>query len=277
MIQLAHDIVPRPELFAVTADGRFLFVAGHWNKSFGVICTDGSLKGVQQIMRKHDDIVTCLTLNESKSILVTGSRDTTLMVWNVEYPNNNTGCRVNRRARHVLFGHEEEVTCVAVSNDYDVVVSGSKGGTVLIHSLRDGRLVRSIHVADAASKSLLPSLDVTGRILSSPSASRSRSASHTPSSVNPDDTSLIFSGVHPSISDSLVDADDGLLSPQTAAAEDDVPADSRQQQQQQQPPFASDNPGRGQNNFGRSIAHVLITAEGSIIVNSVRKTQTVVQ
>ena len=46
--------------------------------------------------------------------------------------------------RHVLSGHDDAITCVAVSVELDLVVSGSKDCSCIIHSLRHGRYVRSI-------------------------------------------------------------------------------------------------------------------------------------
>lgn len=49
---------------------------------------------------------------------------------------------------HVLHGHDDEVTSVAASSELDVVVSGSRDGTVMLHSLRTGRYTRTISPPD---------------------------------------------------------------------------------------------------------------------------------
>lgn len=46
---------------------------------------------------------------------------------------------------HVCFGHQAPITCISVSSDLDVVVSGSQDGTICVHSLRRGRYLRKIH------------------------------------------------------------------------------------------------------------------------------------
>jgi WD40 repeat protein len=43
-----------------------------------------------------------------------------------------------------LFGHDDAVTCVAASADLDLVASGGADGAILLHSLRRGRLVRTV-------------------------------------------------------------------------------------------------------------------------------------
>ena len=45
---------------------------------------------------------------------------------------------------HVLWGHQTAVTCVDLSSDLDIVVSGSLGGRICVHTLRRGEFVRSI-------------------------------------------------------------------------------------------------------------------------------------
>ena len=45
---------------------------------------------------------------------------------------------------HILYGHDDCVTCVAANAQLDIVVSGSDDGTVMVHSLRKGEYIRSI-------------------------------------------------------------------------------------------------------------------------------------
>jgi WD40 repeat protein len=52
------------------------------------------------------------------------------------------------RRSHVLCGHDAPVTCVAVSTDLDVVVSGASDGTILVHTARQGRFIRKIRPFD---------------------------------------------------------------------------------------------------------------------------------
>jgi len=43
-----------------------------------------------------------------------------------------------------LRGHDDEITCAALSVDLDICVSGSKDATVVIHTLQHGKYIRSI-------------------------------------------------------------------------------------------------------------------------------------
>lgn len=91
------------------------------------------------------------------SILATGSYDTTVMVWEVvrgrapEKRARNTSTEMPRKDYviaetpfHILCGHDDIITCLYVSSELDIVISGSKDGTCVFHTLRKGRYVRSL-------------------------------------------------------------------------------------------------------------------------------------
>lgn len=50
-----------------------------------------------------------------------------------------------------LYGHDDAVVSVAVQPEWDVVVSGSRDGSVMVHSLRHGRYLRSLYRGPATS------------------------------------------------------------------------------------------------------------------------------
>ncbi|KAH3755963.1 beach protein [Pelomyxa schiedti] len=135
----AHDVHPSPALFAVTSDGKHIISCGHWDNSFKVTQVDNSHQ-IQSI-RKHEDIVTCLALVQDGLTLVTGSKDTCLMVWEIAYRSGNSGLQIYENPRHILCGHNDEVMCLDVNFELDVVVSGSKDGTCILHTLRKGKYI----------------------------------------------------------------------------------------------------------------------------------------
>lgn len=126
----------------------------------------------------HIAPVTCLALSPDSNYLVTGSRDTTVILWRIHQtvsshkknaqeppPTTPTTPRsplsgstsslseTNRRRvegpMHVMRGHLGEVTCCSVSPDLGLVASSSNATGVLLHSLRTGRLIRKLDVAEA--------------------------------------------------------------------------------------------------------------------------------
>jgi WD40 repeat protein len=63
-------------------------------------------------------------LAEDGKTLVTGSRDTTVIAW--ELIPRGSELSVRQETRRIFYGHDEEVTSVAVNIEHDMVLSGSK-------------------------------------------------------------------------------------------------------------------------------------------------------
>jgi WD40 repeat protein len=144
----ANTVVPRvqdehitAQQFAFLPECRWLFTCGHWDHSCRI--TSVETGNLIQSMREHRDVITCLALAKDfgQKWLVTGSRDCTLMVWEVfterEVP-------LKSQPQYVLYGHDDSISCVAINVELDIVISGSEDGTVIIHNLRDGTYVRTI-------------------------------------------------------------------------------------------------------------------------------------
>lgn len=134
-----------------------------------------SLDGAKTLETAHGHCasVTCLGLSPDSSYLVTGSRDTTVLLWRIHRAftsqsssilnpqagvstanspsssNSSTLAEKSRRRRiegpiFVLRGHQSEILCCCVSSDLGLVVSCSHSSDVLLHSIRTGRLVRRL-------------------------------------------------------------------------------------------------------------------------------------
>lgn len=126
----------------------------------------------------HIAPVTCLALSPDSNYLVTGSRDTTVILWRIHQTGSShkknaqepppttpttprsplsgstSSLSETKRRRvegpmHVMRGHLGEVTCCSVSPDLGLVASSSNATGVLLHSLRTGRLIRSLDVDEA--------------------------------------------------------------------------------------------------------------------------------
>lgn len=91
------------------------------------------------------------------SILATGSYDTTVMVWEIlrfrgsEKRSRNSRTEIPWKDSivadtpfHILCGHDDIVTCLYASTELDLVISGSKDGTCVSHTLKEGRYIRSL-------------------------------------------------------------------------------------------------------------------------------------
>ncbi|KAJ3168830.1 Neurobeachin-like protein 1 [Geranomyces variabilis] len=195
--QLGATVHPHDQLYAMSRDGKFLVAGGCWDGSFRVFNLDSATSAAHvahahhhihhhshgsqtqaglgpktvDIVYGHRDIVTCLAISEDNTILVTGSRDTTVMAWDLDFSSaaaatsgsgsNSTGggagsgnigggsgnravTAVARNTRKVFCGHDQGVTDVAIDTEHGLVVSGSSDGTVILHTYHDARYLRTV-------------------------------------------------------------------------------------------------------------------------------------
>ena len=71
------------------------------------------------------DVITCVSLDDDGHHLITGSRDTTCRLWGITHQ-GGVAQEVIRTPLQTLYGHDQRVTCVAMSWELDMVVSGSQ-------------------------------------------------------------------------------------------------------------------------------------------------------
>ncbi|XP_012928022.1 neurobeachin-like protein 2 isoform X3 [Heterocephalus glaber] len=135
------------QALAVAPDGKLLFSGGHWDGSLRVTALPRG-KLLNQLSR-HLDVVTCLALDTCGIYLISGSRDTTCMVWRL-LQQGGLSAGLAPKPVQVLYGHEAAVSCVAISTELDMAVSGSEDGTVIIHTVRRGQFVAALRPPGAA-------------------------------------------------------------------------------------------------------------------------------
>uniref|UniRef100_A0A5B7ADS9 BEACH domain-containing protein C2 n=1 Tax=Davidia involucrata TaxID=16924 RepID=A0A5B7ADS9_DAVIN len=163
-------------VISITRD-KEIIVGGHVDNSVRLISSDGAK--TLETARGHCAPVTCLALSPDSNYLVTGSRDTTVLLWRIHRASTSRSSRVSnpsagsgtptsissnttaniladksRRRRiegpiHVLRGHLGEIICCCVSSDLGIVVSCSNSSDVLLHSIRRGRLIRRLGGVEA--------------------------------------------------------------------------------------------------------------------------------
>ena len=143
----------------------FLVSCGYWDNTIKVHCTD-TWKLESSDNGGHRGVIRCLAMGADGGMLVTGGEDCTCRVWVLDHPEmaavlsdgyiqTALGRRPNENqvltCCHVLVGHESPITCVALSSELDIAVSGSIGGKICIHKLRTGEFVRSFHPSTTTS------------------------------------------------------------------------------------------------------------------------------
>ncbi|KAJ3424493.1 beige/beach-related [Anaeramoeba flamelloides] len=154
-MSLSSEIKNFSNAFDFSSDGRLFFSCGHFDNSFKItdIVNFSTLKKIIY----HKDIVTCLKFKNN--ILLTASKDTTAIIWNCLQ--KNEGSIIKLEIIHILNGHDDEITCCDFNIDLDLVVTGSKDGTLILHSLLTGQYIRSIN----SGVTLLLTLTNDGEIL----------------------------------------------------------------------------------------------------------------
>ncbi|KAK8587933.1 hypothetical protein V6N13_086892 [Hibiscus sabdariffa] len=168
-LAFASSGIRNSSIVSITCD-KEIITGGHADNSIKLLSSDGA-KTIETALG-HCAPVTCLALSPDSNYLVTGSRDTTVILWRIHRafssrssstseptagtstPTStssgtlaNTLADKNRKHRiegpiHVLRGHQSEILCCCVSSDLGVAVSCSRSSDVLLHSIKRGRLMR---------------------------------------------------------------------------------------------------------------------------------------
>ncbi|XP_058520854.1 neurobeachin-like protein 1 isoform X1 [Ochotona princeps] len=147
------------KLFVVSHDAKLLFSAGHWDNSIQVMSlTKGKI--ISHNIR-HMDIVTCLATDYCGIHLISGSRDTTCMIWQITQQ-GGVPVGLASKPSQILYGHTDEVLSVGISTELDMAVSGSRDGTVIVHTIQKGQYLRTLRPPCESSLLLtIPSLAVS--------------------------------------------------------------------------------------------------------------------
>lgn len=91
---------------------------------------------------EHEDLhqkpISCLAVAKNGAFFATGSDDTSVRVWQVTKLNNQ------RHVSHVctLVGHAASVTCIDISTEFSIVVSGGADSVVCVWDYRLKRMLR---------------------------------------------------------------------------------------------------------------------------------------
>jgi WD40 repeat protein len=143
MSPFCYDTKISSRSFACSTDGSMLISCCHWDNMFKFVNTDTGK--ILNTYGGHDDVVTCLAVSEDGKVLVTGAKCSTIIAWDiVTDASGNAGVMYPPRAS--FYGHDDQVTCLAVNVEYDIVVSGSQDGTCIVHSLRNSEYIRTVHL-----------------------------------------------------------------------------------------------------------------------------------
>jgi len=101
------------------------------------------------VLKGHAGWVTCIATSENPDMLISGSRDKSITIWNLTR-NSEQGYGVPRRS---LTGHDHFVQDVVISSDGQFGLSGSWDGTLRLWDLNSGVTTRRFvgHTKDVLS------------------------------------------------------------------------------------------------------------------------------
>eukprot|EP00190_Bangiopsis_sp_CCMP1999_P002376 CAMPEP_0198731752 /NCGR_PEP_ID=MMETSP1475-20131203/31913_1 /TAXON_ID= ORGANISM="Unidentified sp., Strain CCMP1999" /NCGR_SAMPLE_ID=MMETSP1475 /ASSEMBLY_ACC=CAM_ASM_001111 /LENGTH=739 /DNA_ID=CAMNT_0044494757 /DNA_START=90 /DNA_END=2309 /DNA_ORIENTATION=- len=139
--------------FVLTTDAKTIISVGHWDGS--IRCQSVIDPGrPKQIVRRHRRVVSCVAMSANGEMLVTGSRDSSIFLWDLLHGSESEKI-IDDEPRYALRGHMSSVTCVAISSEVGVVVSANEKGICMMHSIRDGRVMRVLERRIQCSRALL--------------------------------------------------------------------------------------------------------------------------
>lgn len=86
----------------------------------------------------HTAEITCFaTSPKGGNIIVTGSRDFSLKIWQID----------KGFLTQILVGHENVVTCCCISFDERLVVSGARDEKMIVWNVQNGEMVCSVNTS----------------------------------------------------------------------------------------------------------------------------------
>ena len=134
-----------------------LLVSGaHWDHSLCVSLAYAS-GGTRHRLRYHSDVVTSVAVSKDGKWLMSGSLDSTALLWSLgegglasTTPSNAKAPTMGLHPTHVLRGHSAAVLSVALSSAMRLAASGSRDGSTVLYTLRDGKRTRVLREPGAA-------------------------------------------------------------------------------------------------------------------------------
>jgi hypothetical protein len=134
-----------------------LLVSGaHWDHSLCISLAHSS-GGTRHRLRYHSDVVTSVAVSKDGKWLMSGSLDSTALLWSLgegglasTTPSNAKAPTMGLHPTHVLRGHSAAVLSVALSSAMRLAASGSRDGSTVLYTLRDGKRTRVLREPGAA-------------------------------------------------------------------------------------------------------------------------------
>ena len=123
---------------ALSPDGRWLAVGGYTSarkQQVGDVRLHDVASGeLRALLNGHDDVIFGLAFSPDSKRLISGSYDTSAIIWDVE----------EGKLLHRLTGHRGEIYAVGFTADSERAVTGSDDGTLRLWNVLDGALLQEL-------------------------------------------------------------------------------------------------------------------------------------
>lgn len=148
----SFDAIITPRCFTSSKDGKVILSCGHWDNTVKITLSETG-RTIDSIYG-HDDIVTAVAISEDGRTVVTGSRSSKLLSWKVNLTDDGEFLSIERSPIQAFYGHDDEITCLVVNAEHDILISGSKDGTCIIHSLKNANYIRTLRPLEGLDSSV---------------------------------------------------------------------------------------------------------------------------
>ncbi|XP_067203387.1 protein FAN isoform X2 [Linepithema humile] len=120
-----------------TPSERNILVAGSWDNT--LIFYDIEFGRVIDVLQGHEDAVSCLAWNATYQVIISGSWDCTAKVWH----GYTSGSKIKPTDCFIAqLDHDSKVTCINISSDDTMLVSGTEDGELCLWNM-DGYNLQS--------------------------------------------------------------------------------------------------------------------------------------
>lgn len=111
--------------------------------------TTSNIKPIMTMERVHLSQITCMAISKCGAFVITGGKDAVVTIsrlWKSTHRAAVVGLKQRRRFKSIckLNGHEDEITCVAISVEFNLIMSGSADGTAILWDLRRKTYAREV-------------------------------------------------------------------------------------------------------------------------------------
>eukprot|EP00039_Didymoeca_costata_P015921 m.276762 g.276762 ORF g.276762 m.276762 type:complete len:2614 (-) comp16305_c0_seq6:634-8475(-) len=148
-----------PRLFCLAPDNSTILMAGAWTRrvhALRLAPTNASRTMIVATSAVLPDVSTCIQLDHDGKTVVVGMRNGVCAIYRLSMQASNlekgTGSLPQSRKREVtlqgplmmIYGHRLEVTKVCSKANMDMLLSASRDGTINVHTMFQGKYVRTI-------------------------------------------------------------------------------------------------------------------------------------